>query len=251
MESSPLTKTADLQSRQYRYLDIVMAFFVAVLIVSNVASSAKIVDLGFSLFGIPLAFDGGTLLFPISYVFGDVLTEVYGFRASRRVIWTGFAALALSSLVFLLLRFLPAEAAWENYAGTAAYDAILGGMSTGGIALASLLGYWIGEFSNSAVLSRMKVAMKGRHLWVRTIGSTLVGEFLDSLVFVFVASLTGVFGWELFVTLVLTNYLFKCGIEVLMTPVTYLTVRKLKKSEAVDAYDVGISFNPFGGNKKD
>jgi uncharacterized integral membrane protein (TIGR00697 family) len=223
-----------------------MAFFVAVLVTSNVASSAKIVDLGISLFTVPLAFDGGTLLFPLSYVFGDVLTEVYGFKASRRVIWTGFIALALSSLIFFLLRMLPAEAAWEGYAGTAAYDAILGGMSTGGIALASLLGYLVGEFSNSVTLSRMKVLMKGKFLWVRTIGSTLIGELLDSLVFVFVASLTGVFGWELFVTLVLTNYLFKCLIEAALTPFTYLAVIKLKKAEGVETYDVGVKFNPFG-----
>jgi uncharacterized integral membrane protein (TIGR00697 family) len=222
-----------------------MALFVTVLVVSNVASSAKIVDLGFSLFGIPLAFDGGTLLFPLSYVFGDILTEVYGFKASRRVIWTGFCALALASLIFLLLRQLPGEAEWEGYAGSAAFDAILGGMSTGGIALASLLGYWIGEFSNSVVLSRMKIVMKGRFLWVRTIGSTLVGELLDSLVFVFIASLTGVFGWELFASLTLTNYLLKCVIEVIMTPATYFAVFTLKKAESVDAYDVGISFNPF------
>ncbi|AEF82340.1 putative membrane protein [Leadbettera azotonutricia ZAS-9] len=230
----------------FRYLDLVMAFFVAILITSNVASSAKIVDLGISLFGIPLAFDGGTLLFPLSYVFGDVLTEVYGFRASRRVIWMGFIALALSSLIFFFLRLLPAEAAWEGYAGSAAYDAILGGMSTGGIALASLLGYLVGEFSNSVILSKMKVLMKGKLLWVRTIGSTLIGELLDSLVFVLAASLTGVFGWELFATLVLTNYLFKCLIEAAMTPFTYLAVIKLKKAEGVDAYDVGVKFNPFG-----
>jgi uncharacterized integral membrane protein (TIGR00697 family) len=222
-----------------------MCFFVTVLVVSNVASSAKIVDLGFSLFGTRLAFDGGTLLFPLSYVFGDILTEVYGFRASRRVIWIGFAALALSSLTFLFLRVLPADAEWERYAGSAAYDAILGGMSAGGIALASLAGYWVGEFANSAVLSRIKVLMKGRFLWVRTIASTLAGELLDSVVFVFVASVAGVFGWELFVSLVLTNYIMKCAIEVIMTPATYAVVVKLKKAEAVDVYDVGISFNPF------
>ncbi|MDR2479955.1 MAG: queuosine precursor transporter [Treponema sp.] len=229
----------------YKYLDIIMAFFVTVLIVSNIASSAKIVDLGFSLAGIPMAFDGGTLLFPLSYVFGDILTEVYGFRASRRVIWTGFAALALSSAVFFLLRILPAESTWEGYAGTAAYDAILGGMSSGGIALASLAGYWMGEFSNSVLLSRIKVLMRGRLLWVRTIGSTLAGELLDSVVFVLIASLAGVFGWELFWPLVLTNYLLKCGIEALMTPVTYLTVHLLKKGEGVDVYDTGETYNPF------
>jgi uncharacterized integral membrane protein (TIGR00697 family) len=222
-----------------------MACFVAVLIISNVASSAKIVDLGISLFGFPLAFDGGTLVFPVSYVFGDILTEVYGFRASRRVIWMGFAALALSSLVFFLLRLLPGEAAWEHEVGSAAYDAVLGGMSSGGIALASLLGYWAGEFSNSVVLSRMKVLTKGRFLWARTMGSTLVGELLDSLVIVLAASLTGVFGWGLFFTLVRTNYILKCLVEAAVTPLTYLAVRKLKKAEGIDVYDIGVRFNPF------
>ncbi|MDR1902190.1 MAG: queuosine precursor transporter [Treponema sp.] len=228
-----------------------MALFVAILITSNVASSAKIVDLGISLFGfwgipkVPLAFDGGTLIFPLSYIFGDILTEVYGFRASRKVIWTGFGALALSSLILFLLRVLPGETEWEAYAGSAAYDAILGGISTGGIALASLLAYLTGEFANSMALSRMKVLMKGKLLWVRTIGSTLLGEFLDSLIFVFVASITGVFAWELFVSLVLTNYLFKCGVEVLMTPLTYLAVKRLKKIEQVDVYDAGLRLNPF------
>lgn len=220
-----------------------MAFFVAILIVSNIASSAKIVDLGFSLFKIPMAFDGGTLLFPLSYVFADVLTEVYGFRASRRVIRTGFAALALSALVFFALRLLPAESSWEGYAGSAAYDAILGGMSGGGIVLASLLGYWAGELSNSALLSRIKVLMKGRLLWVRTIGSTLVGELLDSLIFITVASLAGVFGWELFWSLVLTNYLLKCLIEALMTPVTYAVANRLKKGEGVDVYDTDVKYS--------
>jgi len=228
-----------------------MAFFVAILIASNIASSAKIVDLGITLFGfwgippVHLAFDGGTILFPISYVLGDVLTEVYGFRASRRVIWTGFIALSLTALLFLALRLLPGDAAWEAYAGTAAFDAILGGMSTGGIVLASLSGYLIGEFSNSAILSRLKVRMKGRALWVRAIGSSLVGELLDSLVFVSVASLTGVFAWELFVTLVLTNYLFKVSVEVIIFPLTFLVIRKLKKEEQIDTFDVNVKLNPF------
>lgn len=229
----------------FRYLDLVMAYFVAVLVVSNVASSAKIVDLGFSLFGVPLAFDGGTLLFPLSYILGDVLTEVYGFKASRRVIWTGFVALAASSAVFFALRALPGEASWRGYAGDAAYDAILGGMSTGGIALASLFGYFAGEFANSAVLSRMKVATKGRMLWARTIGSTLVGQAVDTTVFFLVACAAGVFAWDLFLTLALTNYLFKCGVEAAMTPATYAAVRRLKAAEGVDAFDEGVSLNPF------
>jgi uncharacterized integral membrane protein (TIGR00697 family) len=229
----------------------VTALFVGVLITSNVASSAKIVDLGFSLFGfwgtapLPLVFDGGTLLFPLSYVFGDILTEVYGFRASRRVIWTGFFCLALSALALFLLRLLPGGAEWEGYAGSAAYDAILGGMSSGGIVLASLFGYLSGEFANSVILSRIKVAMGGRFLWIRTMVSTLAGELLDSLVFVFIASLAGVFGWTLFPSLVLTNYVLKCGVEALMTPLTYGAVYALKKAEGVDVYDRGIRYRPF------
>jgi uncharacterized integral membrane protein (TIGR00697 family) len=218
---------------RFRCLDKVMTFFTAILVVSNVASSAKIVDLGFSVFNTRMAFDGGTLLFPLSYVFGDILTEVYGFRASRKVIWTGFIALAFSSLLFFLLRMLPADAEWEQYAGAAAFDAILGGMSTGGIALASLAGYLAGEFSNSIIMVIIKKAMNGRFLWIRTISSTLAGELLDSLVFVIIASLTGVFGWELFWSLVLTNYFFKCAIEVVMTPATYLAVSGLKKAEGL------------------
>ncbi len=231
--------------RPYRYLDWIIALFVAVLIVSNVASSAKIVDWGFCLFGIPLAFDAGTLLFPISYIFGDILTEVYGYKNSRRVIWAGFLCLALSAAVFALVRILPGEAAWQQYAGDAAYLAILGGMSSGGIVLASLLGYWSGEFSNSFTLAKMKLLTRGRWLWTRTIGSTLIGQLVDTLVFITIASLFHVFPWSLFLTLTLTNYLFKVGIEVLMTPMTYWVVRALKRAEQEDYYDIDTDFNPF------
>jgi uncharacterized integral membrane protein (TIGR00697 family) len=232
--------------RSYRYLDRVTAYFVAVLIVSNVASSAKIVDLGITLAGLPLAFDGGTLLFPLSYIFGDILTEVYGFRASRRVIWTGFVALAASAAVFALLRILPGDPLWRSYAGDAAYDAVLGGMSSGGIVAASLLAYWTGEFANSAVLSKLKVATAGRRLWLRTIGSTLVGELADTLIFTAVASAAGVFAWALFPALLMTNYLYKCGVEAVLTPATYWAVKRLKSAEGVDAFDAGVSLNPFG-----
>jgi uncharacterized integral membrane protein (TIGR00697 family) len=232
--------------RIYRYLDLVMAIFVTVLIVSNIASSAKIIDWGVSIFGLPLAFDGGTILFPVSYIFGDVLTEVYGFKKSRRVIWTGFGCLALSSLVFAFVRALPGEAAWQSYAGQSAYDAILGGMSSGGIVLASLSAYLVGEFSNSVVLARLKVITDGKWLWVRTITSTLVGEGFDSLIFILVATLAGVFPWTLFGTLVLTNYIFKVTIEVLMTPATYGVVAFLKRAEREDYYDRNTRFNPFG-----
>jgi uncharacterized integral membrane protein (TIGR00697 family) len=143
------------------------------------------------------------------------------------------------------VRILPGEANWQKYAGDAAYLAILGGMSSGGIVLASLAGYWSGEFSNSFVLAKMKLLTRGRWLWTRTIGSTLVGQLVDTAVFVIVASLFKVFPWELFLTLTLTNYLFKVGVEALMTPVTYLIVNTLKRAEGEDYYDWDTKFNPF------
>ena len=231
--------------RRYRYLDLIMAVFVTVLVVSNIASSAKIVDWGFSIFGVRMAFDAGTLLFPVSYIFGDILTEVYGYKTSRRVIWAGFACLALSALIFWIVSILPGESQWQQYAGNAAYLAILGGMSSGGIVLASLAGYWSGEFTNSFVLAKMKIMTRGRWLWTRTIGSTIVGEMVDTVVFIGIASLFHVFPWTLFLTLVLTNYLFKVGVEALMTPVTYAAVGRLKKTENEDYYDRDTNFNPF------
>jgi len=223
------------QPASFKYLDIVASFFVGILIISNIASAAKIVDLGFSIFSIPLVFDGGTLLFPLAYILGDVLTEVYGFKTARRVIWTGFAAMILAVLVFFVLGALPAEAFWaEETGGDAAYSAILGGMSYGGIVLASLCAYLVGEFSNAAVLVKIKEKTKGRFLWMRTIGSSLVGQFLDTTIFVLIATITGVFGWEIFWSLVITNYILKCGIEALMTPFTYWVSGFLKKRERIE-----------------
>ncbi len=243
MSVSPTQRSSDL--RNYRYLDMITALFVTVLVVSNIASSAKIVDWGFSVLGVRLAFDAGTLLFPVSYIFGDILTEVYGYKRSRRVIWTGFFCLGLSAVVFGVVRILPGEATWQQYAGQQAYNAILGGMSTGGIVLASLLGYWTGEFSNSFTLAKMKILTRGRWLWSRTIGSTLVGELVDTCVFISVASVFRVFPWSLFITLVLTNYIFKCSVEAIMTPVTYWVVNNLKRREQEDYYDRGTNFTPF------
>jgi len=234
-----------LEQKSFKYYDMIMALFVTVLIMSNILSSAKIVDWGISLFGVPLAFDAGTILFPVSYIFGDILTEVYGYRRSRRVIWTGFACLCLSSLLLSAVKIMPGEGLWEKTAGQAAYDAILNGMTSGGIVVASLAGYWLGEFSNSYVLAKMKVLTRGRWLWTRTVGSTLVGEGIDTLAFVSMAVFFGVFPAALFVTLALTNYLFKVGVEVVMTPVTYAAVGALKKSEREDCYDYRTNFNPF------
>ncbi|MDR2542958.1 MAG: queuosine precursor transporter [Treponema sp.] len=230
------------QPVSFKYLDVIASFFVVILIVSNIASSAKIVDLGVSLFAIPLAFDGGTLLFPLVYVLADVLTEVYGFKVAKRVIWTGFIAMALTTLVFFVLGMLPPESFWEAEVGNEMFNAILGGMSYGGIVLASLSAYLAGEFSNAVVLSKIKVVMKGRMLWVRTIGSSLVGQFLDTFIFVLIASATGVFKWEIFWSLVITNYILKCGVEIVMTPFTYWACGFLKKKEGVDVYDHKVKY---------
>ena len=231
--------------KSYRFFDIILGIFIAVLLISNIASSAKIVDLGFSIFNIPMAFDAGTILFPIGYVFGDILTEVYGYQRSRRVIWTGFFSLALAAVAFWVISILPGEATWQGYAGDKAYQSILGGMSSGGIVLASLAGFWLGEFSNSFILAKMKVFTHGRWLWSRTIGSTLAGEMVDTAMFVVVASAFGVFPWSLFLTLTISNYLFKVAVEILMTPLTYLIVLALKRAENEDYYDRDTNFNPF------
>ncbi|MBN1428221.1 MAG: queuosine precursor transporter [Anaerolineae bacterium] len=229
----------------YRYYDLIMALFVTVLLVSNIASSAKIIDWGVSLGSLDLAFDAGTLLFPISYIFGDVLTEVYGYRRSRRVIWTGFAAAGLMAATLWLISRLPGEAGWQEYAGDASYNAILGGVSSGGIIVASLMAYFAGEFSNSFILARMKVWTEGRFLWARTIGSTLVGQGIDTMLFIGIATLFGVFRWSDALMLIVSNYIFKVAIEAILTPATYQIVRLLKQAEQEDYYDIDTNFNPF------
>jgi hypothetical protein len=224
--------TSPAGQKGYRYFDLIMALFVAVLLISNVAST-KFVRLG------PFSFDGGTLLFPVSYIFGDILTEVYGYRRSRRVIWAGFASAALMAGVFALVGALPPAAGWENQA---AYQAILG--ATPRIVLGSLVAYFAGEFSNSYTLARMKVLTRGRWLWARTIGSTVVGEGVDTLLFVAIA-FAGTMPWGLFWSIVVSNYVFKCGLEAAMTPVTYRITNLLKRSEDEDYYDTETDFNPF------
>ncbi len=229
--------------KPYRYFDLIMALFVTVLLLSNLLSSAKIIDLGINIGGLNLATDAGTLVFPISYIFGDILTEVYGYKRSRRVIWVGFFATALMGLFVWLAGILPGESTWQMQVGQSTYDQILGGIS--GLIVASLAAYWAGEFSNSYVLAKMKIATKGRWLWTRTIGSTLVGEFVDTAIFFVVATVLGVFPSGLFVTLVVTNYILKVGIEVVFTPVTWWIVNWLKANEQEDYYDYGTHFNPF------
>ena len=218
--------------KNYKYLGAISVFFVSVLLISNVAST-KIVDLKW------FTFDGGTLLFPLSYIFGDILTEVYGYKKSRGVIWLGFFMALLMSIVFIIVGKLPAAVDWNNQA---AYDAILG--LTPRIVGASLIAYFFGEFSNSFVLAKMKILTKGKWLWTRTIGSTLVGELVDSTLFILIA-FVGVLPNSLLVTLIISNYIFKTGIEILFTPATYKVVKFLKTKEGEDYYDRDTNFNPF------
>jgi len=230
---------ADLASgtrRGYRWLDLVTASFVAVLLISNIAST-KILDLG------PFTFDGGTILFPVAYIFGDILTEVYGYATSRRVIWTGFFWIAAAALVFAVVDALPAANGWELQES---YHAILG--QTPRIVAASMVAYFSGEFANSFVLARMKILTRGKWLWTRTIGSTLVGEGLDTVLFLAVAFL-GVLPLPLLGAVFLSNYVFKVGIEIVFTPVTYRLVAVLKASEKEDFYDYHTNFNPFVSRK--
>jgi uncharacterized integral membrane protein (TIGR00697 family) len=232
-----------MNARPYKYYDLVMALFVTVLLLSNLLSSAKIIDLGVQIGPIPLAFDAGTLVFPISYIFGDILTEVYGYKRSRRVIWMGFFATALMGFFVWLAGILPGESGWKAAVGQDAYNAVLGGIS--GLIVASLVAYWVGEFSNSYVLAKMKILTKGRWLPTRTIGSTLVGQGVDTITFFIIATLLGVFPPDIFISLVLTNYILKVGIEVIFTPLTIQIVNGLKRAEQEDYYDYNTDFNPF------
>lgn len=216
----------------YKYFNIITGLFVAVLLISNIAST-KIVQLW------KFAFDGGTILFPISYIFGDILTEVYGYNQSRKVIWIGFFSALLMSLTLGLVALLKPAAGWQYQD---AYMKILG--QTPRIVTASLIAYFAGEFSNSFVLAKMKIMTKGRWLFTRTIGSTIVGEGIDTLIFVTIAFF-GLYSNRLLFIIIVSNYVFKVSFEVVLTPLTYKIVGFLKKSERVDWYDYRTNFNPF------
>ncbi len=215
-----------------KYFDIIMALFVAVLLISNIASTKILTFWKFT-------FDGGTLLFPLSYIFGDILTEVYGYRKSRRVIWVGFFCAGLMSLVLMLVTALPAAKDWPFQES---FQNILG--LTPRIVLASLIAYFAGEFSNSYLLAKLKVKTKGKFLWFRTISSTLLGEGIDTVLFVFIA-FWGILPMTLLIPILVSNYIFKCGVEILFTPVTYKAVKFLKEKEEEDYYDYDTNFNPF------
>lgn len=219
--------------RNYRYLDFVSAAFVAVLLCANLIGVSKVVMIGGT------AFTAGNLFFPMSYLFGDILTEVYGYKRSRRVVWTGLIALLFASFMSWVVIVLPPAPFFKDQA---AVETIFG--STPRIALASILAYVIGEFINSVVLAKMKIMTEGKHLWMRTIGSTIAGEAIDTLLF-FPLAFYGVWDDAMLTGVMLTNYAIKVSWETLATPVTYKVVGWLKRAESEDYFDRGTKFTPF------
>ena len=218
--------------KTFIYFDIIMALFVAVLLISNIAST-KIVTLW------KFTFDGGTLLFPLSYIFGDILTEVYGYKRARKVIWVGFFCALLMSVVLIIVNNLPAAADWPFQKD---FENILGLAPR--IVLASLIAYFAGEFSNSYIMAKLKIFTKGKLLWLRTISSTLAGEGIDTVLFILIA-FYGVLPAGLLLAVFISNYIFKCGVEIILTPATYRAVSFLKKKEQEDYFDYSTNFNPF------
>ncbi|MFO1254387.1 MAG: queuosine precursor transporter [Sphingomonadaceae bacterium] len=219
--------------RHFRYFDYAMAAFVAILLLSNLIGAAKLATVGGYTFG------AGILFFPLSYVIGDVLTEVYGYANARRCVWMGFGALVFMAFMSFVVVAMPPAAGWN---GQAAYESVFG--STWRIVAASLLAFWAGEFVNSFVLARMKILTGGRHLWSRTIGSTVFGQAVDSAIFYPIAFL-GVWSNEQVLTVMVTNWLLKVLWEALLTPVTYAVVGWFKAREGVDVFDQGTDFSPF------
>jgi len=233
--------TATMQKQHnYRYYDLIMAAFVTVLVCSNLIGPAKITQIEVPIFGL-LTFGAGVLFFPISFVFGDILTEVYGYAASRRVIWAGFAALTFASFMAWMIVALPAAPFWHNQE---AYEIAFG--SAWRISLAGLIAFAAGEFVNSVILAKMKIWTQGRWLWTRTIGSTIFGEGVDSIIFYPLAFYgTGIIPDDKLPLVVLAQFVAKVGVEVVLTPVTYKVVAWLKKVENEDYYDRNTDFNPF------
>ncbi len=223
-----------------RYYDLVMAAFVVVLICSNLIGPAKIAQIDAPLLG-TLTFGAGVLFFPVSYIFGDILTEVYGYAYSRRVIWAGFAGLAFASIMAWVVVALPPAPFWHNQD---AYEIAYG--STWRIAGASLLAFCCGEFANSYVLAKMKIVTHGRWLWSRTVGSTLIGEGVDSMLFYPLAFYgSGIIPDDKLPMVMAAQYVAKVSVEVVFTPVTYWVVARLKAAEQRDHFDTHTNFSPF------
>lgn len=233
MSKSPLIAVKADSRHQFRSFDVVMAAFVAILLLSNVIGAAKVSSLGGWEFG------AGILFFPLGYVIGDVLTEVYGYARARRCIWVGFSALLFMAFMSWVVVSLPPAPGWT---GQAAYESVFGQVPR--IVFASIVAFWAGEFVNSYVLARMKIWTRGKHLWSRTIGSTIFGQGVDSLIF-YPLAFWGVWETSQVMTVLVTNWLLKVSWEVVLTPVTYLVVNKLKQHEGVDLFDEGTDFTPF------
>jgi uncharacterized integral membrane protein (TIGR00697 family) len=227
------------ENRQFRYYDFVMAAYVCVLLCSNLIGPAKETTISIPVVG-DVTFLAGVLFFPVSYIFGDILTEVYGYARDRRVVWAGFAALAFASLMAAVVVHLPPSA--EGRANQPALEAIFG--NTPRIVVASIIAFLCGTFVNSFVLAKMKVWTRGRWLWTRLVGSTLCGEFVDSVLF-YVIAFAGRMSWEHLQALTLTQYVLKSGWEIVAAPLTYRIVAFLKKAENEDYYDTNTNFTPF------
>jgi uncharacterized integral membrane protein (TIGR00697 family) len=225
--------------KNYRYYDLILGAYVCVLLCANLIGPAKVTTLHLPLVG-AVTFVAGVLFFPISYFFGDVLTEVYGYARDRRVVWAGFAALLFASIMSQVVVYLPAADFWRDR--QAAVESVFG--STPRIIAASILAFWCGSFANSFVLAKMKILTQGRWLWTRTIGSTLCGELIDTVLFTTVAFAGTMTRAEL-ITVMTTQYVLKSGWEVLSTPITYQLVNFLKRSEHEDYYDRDTNFTPF------
>ena len=238
-DSTPRAIDANaLKGRDFEYFDFVMAAFVAILLLSNVLGAGKIASIDLPGLG-PWPFGAGILFFPLAYVIGDVLTEVYGYARARRCIWAGFAGLLFMAMMSWVVVALPPHASWG---GQAAYESVFGQVPR--IVFASICAFWAGEFVNSFVLAKMKIWTQGRLLWTRTIGSTVVGQGLDSLIFYPLAFL-GVLDSATVLKLMLTQWVLKVAWEALLTPVTYALVGWLKRREGVDVFDRGTDFTPF------
>ena len=245
MENSPSPLATSEAPPAFRYYDIVMAAFVAILLLSNLIGASKPSYIPLPN-GETWIFGAGVLFFPISYIIGDVLTEVYGYARARRVIWTGFAALLFMAFMAWVVVSLPPAEGWPFQSD---YENVFG--NSWRIVLASMTAFWVGEFANSYVLAKMKVWTQGRFLWMRTIGSTIVGQGLDSMIF-YPLAFWGIAGWppETLVQVVISQWLIKTAWEALLTPCTYIVINKLKSAEGVDLYDTETDFSPFAGREK-
>jgi queuosine precursor transporter len=242
MSDASIKPTRAVNVSHFKHFDLVMAAFVAILLLSNLIGASKRAELDLPVIGI-WSFGAGVMFFPVSYIIGDVLTEVYGYAKARRVIWTGFAALLFMAFMSWVVVSLPPAQGWD---GQEAYVKVFG--NTWRIVAASMIAFWSGEFANSIVLARMKILTQGKHLWSRTIGSTIVGQGVDSLIF-YPLAFWGLEGWppEQVMQVVISQFVLKVTWEALLTPVTYTVVGWLKREEGVDVYDEGTDFSPFRG----